>query len=53
MSRLSSQQILDDLIADVEAIINTVQGEFIPLDNDLLYKQPAPDKWSVNKCLKN
>ena len=53
MSRLNSQQILDDLIADVEAIINTVQSEFIPLDNDLLYKQPAPDKWSVNQCLQH
>ena len=53
MPRLNSHKVLDDLIADVHAIINTVQNEFITLDNDLLYKQPAPDKWSVNQCLQH
>jgi hypothetical protein len=53
MTKYNSIQILDELIADVEAIIETVQNEFITLDNDLLYKQPAPDKWSVNQCLQH
>ena len=53
MPKLNSNQVLDDLIADVEAIIEVVENEFIPLDNDKLYQHPSPSKWSVNECLQH
>ncbi|MBL4652137.1 MAG: DinB family protein [Flavobacteriales bacterium] len=53
MSRYNSIKTLDSFIADVQQIIEVVQSDFVTLDNDKLYQQPAPDKWSVNQCLQH
>lgn len=53
MSKYDAIETLDHLIIDVKEMINVVNQDFIPLDNDLLYRLPAPGKWSINQCLQH
>lgn len=53
MSTFNSIEILDLLTVDIQQIIETVHKDFASLDNDKLYQQPLPRKWSVNQCLQH
>ncbi|MBL4624038.1 MAG: DinB family protein [Flavobacteriales bacterium] len=53
MAKHNSNEILDQLINDVERIVDAVNAEFVPLDNDKLYQQPTIGKWSINQCLQH
>ena len=48
-----SQQLIDDLSADIVAMDDSLRKEFIPLDEELLNKQPAPKKWSATQCFEH
>ena len=51
--KLNCQQVIDQLIADTEAINHIVKNEFQPLSVEQLNHRPAPGKWGINHCLEH
>lgn len=48
---LECDVLVDDLLADLDALTEEVRGRFGPLTDDQLAWQPSPEKWGVGHCL--
>jgi len=44
-------QLLNELIAEIDAMTATIRQEFMPLSMEELLKEPTPEKWSILSCL--
>lgn len=43
--------LLQSLQQDLDVLINTTTNNFVNAPDEVLLRQPAPDKWSVAQCL--
>lgn len=52
MSRLfETTVLLQSLQKDLDVLINTTKENFLNAPDDILLRQPAPEKWSAAQCL--
>ncbi len=53
MTVITSEVLLRQLEHDVREILQIAQGQFVPLRENQLHWQPAPEKWSIAQCLEH